>query len=410
MPLFGLKRAKSGYGAIIDVGSGSVLVAVIHSDPNKDHPDIIWSHREHAPLKNIDTLEQSAKAVMAALVSASMQLDGEGRKALYDFARVSKFEKIQCSIAAPWSYTVTKTINYKQEEVFAVTKDLLEELTRTVQDKIESELKENESLQDLGLDIITRATMDITANGYHVKKLKNNEAKELVVSRASAVAQQYLIEAIAEMRNKLFPAAELRNISFILMLYMVTKDLFPELNDVCLVDITYEATEMGVVRDGVLSYCTHTPYGTFSLAREISAVTGVPLHEAFGYLHTENPYAFMNSLGLKQKEEVQVVFDAFISRVTDLFHETGDPLAIPKRISLHSDLKSETVFTDLIEKAAKRSLKTDPHITPISKEIIKRTYAASTKNAPKTMPSDTALLLSAQFFHKQPEYDLFEYL
>tara|TARA_B100000508_G_scaffold108364_1_gene86461 strand:- start:1414 stop:2646 length:1233 start_codon:yes stop_codon:yes gene_type:complete len=410
MPLFGLKRAKQRYGAIIDIGSGSVLVAVVHSDPSKEHPDIVWSHREHAPLKNVDTLEQSAKAVMAALVSASMQLDGEGRKAMYDFAKVSTFDKIQCSIAAPWSYTVTKTINYKQEEVFDVTRELLDELTRTVQEKIESELKENEALQNLGLDIITRATMDITANGYHVKKLKNNKAKELVISRASAVAQKYLVEAINEMRDKLFPAAEMRNISFILMLYMVTRDLFQDQYDVCLVDITYEATEMGVMRDGVMSYCTHTPFGTFSLARELATATGVPLHEAFGYLHTENPYSFMENLGPKQKEDVRTVFDAFVSRVTDLFHETGDPLAIPRKISLHTDLKSETLFKDLIQKAAKRSLQAEANIIPISKEIIKRTYAESTKNAPKSMPSDTALLLSAQFFHKQPEYSMFEYL
>jgi len=159
-----------------------------------------------------------------------------------------------------------------------------------------------------------------------------------------------------------------------------------------------------------MSYCTHTPFGTFSLARELATATGVPLHEAFGYLHTENPYSFMENLGPKQKEDVRTVFDAFVSRVTDLFHETGDPLAIPRKISLHTDLKSETLFKDLIQKAAKRSLQAEANIIPISKEIIKRTYAESTKNAPKSMPSDTALLLSAQFFHKQPEYSMFEYL
>jgi len=64
----------------------------------------------------------------------------------------------------------------------------------------------------------------------------------------------------------------------------------------------------------------------------------------------------------------------------------------------------------LIERAAKRTLKSDPIITPMSKEIIKQTYAKTTEKAPKSMPTDTALLLSAQFFHKQQQHGSFEYL
>lgn len=410
MPLFNIGRTAERYGAIIDIGSGSVLVAIVHSHPKHEHPQIVWSHREHAPLRNIDSIDQSEKAVMTALVSASMSLDAEGRRALYEYDEKAKLTELQCSIAAPWSYTVTKTINYTQEEEFTVSKDLIEDLTESVQKQIGEELQQNEALQNLGLDIITSGTMDVITNGYRIKDPKGQKAQAVILSHANVVAQHYLIDAIAEMRDKLFTETELRKVSFILMMFMITRELLPEEYDVCLIDVTFEATEIGVVRDGTLSYCTHTPFGAFSLAREIAEITSVPLHEAFGYLHTEKPYSFMDSLPDKQKSEVKQVFEAYIEKVTALFKETGDTLSIPKRISLHSDLKSETLFLDLIEKAAKRSIKTDPRIIAISKEIIRQTYAESTKNAPKTMPSDTALLLSAQFFHKRREHQRFEYL
>lgn len=410
MPLFKIGRTTERYGAIIDIGSGSVLVAIVHSQPHQSHPHIIWSHREHAPLRNVDSLDQSAKAVMTALVSASMSLDAEGRRALYEYNQQAKLSELQCSIAAPWSYTVTKTINYSQEEPFIVTEDLIDELTDSVQDQIKGDLQTNEALQDLGLNIIVRGTMDVVTNGYRVKHPHGQKSQELSIAYANAVAQQYLIDAINEMQEKLFPETEMRKISFTLMMFMVTRELLPDEYDVCLVDVTYEATEIGVVRDGTLMYCTHTPFGAFSLAREISEVTGVPLHESFGYLHTEKPYAFMDSLPAKQRAEVEQIFESYTAKVTDIFKETGDTLAIPKRISLHSDLKSESLFLDLIEKAAKRSIKSDPRIVAISKEIIKQTYAESTTNAPKTMPNDTALLLSAQFFHKRRQHNKFEYL
>ncbi len=410
MSFFRLGKTANRFGVIIDIGSGSVLTAIVHSDSTKQHPQIVWSHREHAPLRNIDSLEQSSKAVMTALVNASMMLDAEGRKTLHDYDATAKLTEVQCSISAPWSYTITKTINYTQEKPFIVTEELIEELTSTTEAKIEADLKENEALHNLGLQIITRSTMDMLSNGYRVAHPEGNRAKTFSLSRASAISQEYLVDAVNEMNDKLFTAAKGKKLSFILMLYSVTRELLAQNYDVCLVDITYEATEIGIVRDGTLSYCTHTPFGLFSLAREISKITDVPLHEAFGYLHTETPYAFMKNLTKSQHEDVEAVFEAYTEKISNLFHETGDALTIPKKISIHADLASEPVFTDLIEKAAKRSLKTEPHITAISREIIKHTYEASTKDTKVTIPTDTALLLSAHFFHKGEQGPTFEYL
>ena len=409
MSLFGLGKSAERFGIIIDIGSGSVLTAIVYSDPNKKHPQIIWSHREHAPLQNIDSLEKSAKAVMAALVNASMLLDAEGRKILYDFAKEAKLTEVQCSISAPWSYTVTKTVNYKQDEEFIITDNLIDDLISSIQDKIKGDLQTNAALKNLGLQVITNGTMDMLSSGYRVQNPVGEKTNNLSISHVNVVAQEYLIDAIDEMQQKLFVQAETKKISFILMLFSVVRELLPNTFDVCLVDVTYEATEIGVVRDGVLSYSTHISFGSFSLAREISEITKVPLHESFGYLHTEKPYSFMATLPRSRREDVEQVFEAYIERVSELFHETGDQLSIPKRIALHVDLGSESLFLDLIEKAAKRRIKTDPNITPISKEIIRQTFESSTKGAQGDNFKDTALLLSAQFFHRKHSYRAFKY-
>jgi cell division ATPase FtsA len=410
MSLFGLSKTADRYGVIIDIGSGSVLTAIVHSSPKNKHPNIVWAHREHAPLRNVDSLEQSAKAVMTALVNSSIRLDAEGRKELFDYNKNATLTEFQCSIAAPWSYTVTKTINYKQEDSFTITEELLEELVNTINEKTESDLAANEALQDLGLEVVTRATMDILSNGYRVENPEGQRAETLTLSRTSVVTQRYLIEAVNEMHDKLFPETKAGKLSFILMLYAMTRKLLHQTYDACLIDITYEATEIGVVRDGVLSYCTHTPFGTFSLAREISSVTKIPLHEAFGYLHTELPYRFIKTLPSEQQKQIELVFEAYIDRVSKLFHETGDALSIPKQISLHSDLNSETLFLDLIEKAAKRSTKSEPDITAISAKILQATYEKIDASVRQQLPKDTALLLSTQFFHDQLCAHSFEYL
>jgi len=409
MSLLSLSNPKDRYGVIIDIGSGSVLAAIVHSNVSRSHPDVVWSHREAAPLRNIDSLEQSAKAVITALVNATMLLDAEGRKVLREFDSSAKLTELQCTISAPWSYTVSKTINYNQDKEFTITEDLIEDLNQAVQEKIANELNEDEVVNNFGLQVIVRANMEVLANGYIVKSPRGQKTRQFALSQACGVAQTAIVEAVDEMRDKLFPDAESKKSSFILVLYSVTRGILPQADNICLVDITFEATEIGIVRDGSLKYCTHTPFGSFSLAREISEITKVPLHEAFGYLHTITPYSFMEKLNTKQKGDIEALFEAYISRVAELFHETGDSLAIPRRISLHSDVESESLFLDLVEKAAKRSTKISPQITPISKEIINQAYLASTSDTTEEITPDTALLLSAQFFHKGSRQSSFEY-
>jgi hypothetical protein len=409
MSFFGLRSGTERYGVVIDIGSGSALAAIVHSNPNDPHPTIVWSHREHVPLRNIDSIDQSAKAVMTALVNVSMLLDAEGRRALYEYDNSARLSEIQTTIAAPWSYTVTKTINYTQEENFTVTNDLIEDLRHTARQNVEDDIRGNSELDKLGLQVITEASMAMLANQYRVADPAGNEAKTFSITRAYSISQQYLLDAIEEMRDKLFSHVESRKISFILTLYTATRELLNQTNDVCLIDITYEATEIGIIRDGVLQYTTHTPFGSFSLAREISSITGAPLHESFGYLHSDEPYAFLKSLTKSQKEDVEAVFEAYTERINALFHETGDSLTIPNNISLHTQLRSEPLFKDIIEKATKRATKAKASITSISEQIIKHAYTESKKSNPNVAPKDATLLLSAQFFHKRPTYQTFRY-
>jgi Tfp pilus assembly PilM family ATPase len=401
MSLFGKRQNGKRCGAVIDIGSGSVLVSIVFSDPKLLTPTIIWSHREQAPLKNIDSLGQSSKAVMTALVNASMLLDSEGRKALKEFSSHLKISELQCSISAPWSHTVTKTINYNDDKEFEITKSLINEFNQTIATEVESDFAENSQLKELNLTTISKIRMDLSANGYHITNPEGNKATELKISQAHSVAQQTLIDAIDEIQEKLIPGADTKKLSFILILFAVTRELLNQTYDTCLVDVTYEATEIGVVRDGALNYSTHTPFGSFSIAREISEITKAPLSESFGYLHTEKPYQFLDYLTEKQKVEVELVFQAYIERISNLFNETGDSLSIPKQISVHSNLRSENLFIDLIKKAAKKNLKSEPKISSVSSEIIRQTYKQQTTLNRNLIPEDTALMLSAQFFHTE---------
>jgi hypothetical protein len=110
-----------------------------------------------------------------------------------------------------------------------------------------------------------------------------------------------------------------------------------------------------------------------------------------------------------QQAEVDMIFESYTTKLSDLFHETGDALSIPKQIFLHTDMNSEPLFQNMIEKAVKRNIKSTPDISVISSEIIKQSYGSQPDKGKPPLPNDTALLLSAQFFHMRPDKQTFDY-
>lgn len=120
---------------------------------------------------------------MTALMNALLTFDTEARRALHEYDKNATISELQCGISAPWSYTVTKTINYKQDEPFIITENLVEELIRTAAQKITEELEAHESANQLGLAVITKTTMDLLVNGYRTKHYIGQKTNELSLSR-----------------------------------------------------------------------------------------------------------------------------------------------------------------------------------------------------------------------------------
>jgi hypothetical protein len=385
-------------------------VSIIKSNPNQTYPEVLWAKREYVPLRKISSLNDTAKHVMTSLVNALMALESEGRAVFRERTGSNKLPETQVTIAAPWSYTITKNITYAHEEPFTLSSELTKELLRTAHQKVEEDIVTNERTTQLGLSVISRSLIGLTANGYAIRTPNNQPVKSLRVVEASAVAQDYLVDALRESIDKVLPEADVYLYSFILIYFYIFRELFSDTTEYCLIDVTYEATELGIVRDGMLTYTTHAPFGAFSLARELSAILEIPLEEAYGHLHEEDPLILLTHYSPEKIADVKEVFRQYEVRLSSLFHETGDTLAIPKRIFIHGNLETEAFFIARIKEAARLATNTSHAVYSASLEVTKQWYA---DDAAKTLPqsyADSALLISAQFFHTTKLQDKFEQL
>jgi len=384
------------YGLLVDIGSGSVGLAVCHST-NAKQPNVIWTHRQHVPIKSVESVEESSKAIVTTLMQIMLEFEGPGRIALNTYHKSAKVDSMQVTIAAPWAYTTARTIKFEQDEPFAISKELVSDLATAAGQQAIDEFSQQHSLESLGVVETSRCALDIYANGYRLEKPNRQKANIVTVTHATTLARTEIITAVTEMKEKLFASAHIEITSYMLANYFSTRLLMPHIYDVCLVDITDEATEIGIVRDSSLKYSTHVPFGRASLAREVAKATNVPLHEAFTTLANVQPPE------TKASKEIKIINDAYVKRVVELFKETGDRLTIPKNIYLETDRGLDLVFLPLIERAAEAASKGKVKVTVIKNKLL----ASQEKDG---RHSDIALLVAASFFHTSGERSHFEYL
>ncbi len=401
MSLFSHEEPLIRFGAVIEIGSGSVLASIVKSDRSKTNPEILWSKREYAIKRADSDTGVNAKAVITALMNAILLLENDGTKLMRVTYPHSKITHVQVSMTAPWSYTITKVIGYAKETEFEITEALLSSLIDAAQTKINEELKENELATDLGLAIMARATTDIHANDYKIEDPKGKRASSLTLTQVSAVAQTYLTDAVRDIKNKVFKHANLEQFSFMLMFHCIIREFNNQLSEYCLVDITYEATEIGVVRGSILRYCTHTPIGISTLARTIVKVLDIPLAEAYSFLKEPYHTHAMSTLTESKRKAVEIVFDEYQNNLANLFKETGDTLSIPKIIFMHGDNQTEDFFSIQLEKAARKATGSTHAIHAVTSELLTKNFTAEQKKDLLVLTDDTAMLVAAQFFHKQ---------
>ena len=386
--MFGLgKHGPDGkYAIILDIGSASVAAAIVASDSVTKENPVLYSHREWAVIKDAST-ENPTRFIEEAILRLFLVLGNTGGAALKKYDPSARISYIQTSISAPWAHTITQQTEYENEETFKITDKLISNLVKDAQKQSMDNLKTTEFLKREGLEIITNKTLHMTANGYTIKDPRNLETNKLYISHSSGIASSKIVAAIKKHAEEVFPEAQLLLNTFLLTYYTAIRDIFPETAEMTLIDITGEATEVGIVRNEELTKVAHSLIGSQTLIRILSAKLKVPIATAKAFLQDNAP-----NMTDKQKIVAESVFEEYVEEVSNLLKSMGDILTVPSTMYLHTDKYSENFFKKYIAKASARATGGIHTVIPITKKIL-----------PEIETEDTAILLSSFVFHSLHE-------
>jgi hypothetical protein len=390
--MFGLGRHNDDvlYGVLIDVGSGSVGVAIVESDVNQKSAKLVFSHRVFMRVsKRNQSPDERIRLIREALFSASLILTKDGLDALRSHAPDTEPSHLFVTCMSPWSQISSRSINYAQDEEFRVTTELFEDLLASAESEAESAIDAHESVGQGGFAVVERATVNVRINDYSVLHPIGLKGTEVSLSHVTGLMPNAVLDAVGEVRDKLFPKCTIHPHTSMLVSFTVLRDLMPNLSSFGIIDVSAEATEIGIVSDEVLREVEYASMGSNTLIRAIAKGTEGTPGDAIGLLAA---YAD-DRLSLEAKMAIDVKTGEYVNAFTEAVGRISERTVMPETLFVSAHMPLEAFFTHLVEQSLNEISKRPQRITMVTKLLPANETAEVDKK-------DTYLTISSYFFHK----------
>ncbi len=381
----GSRTSRPSYGALIDIGSGTVGVGIVASYGEEKAPRLIYTHRlEMRITEHRGTFTDDLRRIREALFSATLLLAEEGQRTLTQEDTNAHIEHLFVTCASPWSYTLVRNVRYENDEEFQVTEAILHDLTETASSEILEEIRKDPRIHDEIFDIVEQSTVDVRINDYLVDAPIGKPGTSVSLAHVIGLIPKELIGTIHEIQDKLFPKTTLRMHTGMLGTYCVIRDIFPHIHSCALINVTGEATECALVENDFFAQNSFIPYGSNTLVREIMERTKRPASDIITTLRLADTHDFDAEIDAIQTQ-YRALFRSHIEHIRE--HR-----AFPNEIVITTHRAYTSWFTKIILKTLHETLGKEPVLRLIDPLII--------EEISKGADEDIYLALAARFFHK----------
>ena len=336
-----LKRTKTTQPVVIfDIGSASIGGAVVFFD--KEVPHISYCTRIQLPFQEKADEKRLLPQVEEVLAQVADEVQKNGLQPKDGQSIVP--QEIVCIFSSLWSNTQATSASFEHKKSFVVTDRIMDNLLAQIH-------KSNKEEKKGTVKIIEEIIINSVLNGYPTHSPLGKKAQHINVTFLESTITEALYSKIHDVINKVFsPDIPLLLRSFTLASFSVTRDMFEDIRDFLLVDVTGEVTEISVVHDSTLEDTLSFPYGRNTIVRDIAKKTKSVPEDVLARIKI----AFTNDKSVSGSSIEDVIFeeekqwaDMFGRACGELSSETKP---LPQRVFLISDHNYEDWFRKMIER------------------------------------------------------------
>lgn len=346
MALFSKKVTKEDRVLIIDVGSGSVGAALMVSSYDemlaRNTPRIVFSTRVEIASTDTHNFIAYIRAMLAAAETAVQKVHN---------AKLPPPNRVQAVLAAPWYASQTRIIEYSKKVPFTFTKKIWYELLMKEVELFQDGASKTFESFDGALRLIERNNMDIKLNGYTVAHPFAKKTSEVSMSVYMSIAPEYLVRSLEEIIAGFFERP-IEWSTYLFASYAVVRDFFVGQKNYLLVDIGGEVTDIGLVKNEILSEALTFPKGKNTLIRTLMEHLAISWDEADSHLRLYTS----GMLTEKHRERVRVAVAKILGEWSQSFerslaHLTHD-FTLPETIFVTVDTDVRALYEEAVHNEA----------------------------------------------------------
>ena len=239
-----LGQGKTKTVALIDIGSLSLggAYAILGKD---NAPHICYSTRIPLPVTDDASPRALLRLLEEGLVKLTDKLQHEGSAALARSCGVRHVDDVVVSVGSPWQRTQLRS----HTEKFPGGKRISSGDIESAKEKIEG---------SLGIDhatsmLVDHSIIEVLVNGYQTAKPFGKRAQRMSVLGLASVIPISVHDKITNHLSKTFHVEPIKMQSTPALSYVVLRDLFAHEPDFLAAIVTGEATDLLLVKKGILT-------------------------------------------------------------------------------------------------------------------------------------------------------------
>lgn len=390
---FPLGFKKDSIALLIEIGSAKATLSLVkYSD---DTVDFLWFTEQTASYKGSTSKEQRKKALISTLTNLLLTLNSEALPFLHKNYKGYSINEVQVSVSAPWSYVLLKKIQLTADDTVHLSKESLQDLVS----EIEYTKSDDGSPKSLAnLKEVSKTVLQVRLNDYVYDEISDFDAETAEIDVAISLIETSLYESLYDVIEKILPKASIHTTSSLVVLTQAMKLYDSDLSEYTFINLTMEATEIAVVRNGTISFINFNNYGILSLARDIEEATSIPYSSVVNYIQTSTMTDLISSLSEEKQNKVEKAISAFISNTNLLFDKLDDGYLLSKTVYLHTPICTCNYIKNLIERSLTTQSQDKHSVIDIDKKFNK--YLEPFQGKKYTSIYPCSVMFASTFFHK----------
>ena len=335
------ERAKE-LALLLEIGSGSVGGALVLFQ-EREKPFVLYVAREPITIATKVNLDRLINNKKNALASVLQKIIKNGLPEVHrSISRRINVKNVFAVFSAPWQASESLVVNIKGGNPTVVTLDLLEKVIKEQAVRFEKD----PSFEHEPVEVVEKRIIDVSLNGYHVNYMYQKAATELSFTIfLSSVPKRIL----RELRSALGKSFHLKNIfahSFTLTNFAVIRDMFGSTSNFLFIDVTGEATEVSLVKKGVLLKTASFPLGRNFIIRKIAEAFSVTPNIARSLISLYSKEAIHEDFKSKFKKALEEARRDWVEVWRNTTVGISDGLILPETVFLTIDKDVEKIFSD----------------------------------------------------------------